>query len=57
MTVKLIDYFGTVYDYKDVLEIKDFPEQDSLIIKTAEREIVISKQHIKLTIEKFEVEL
>lgn len=57
MTVKLTDCFGTVYEYKDVFQIVNFPKSDSLIIKTAKGEFVISKQHIKLTIEKFEVEL
>lgn len=57
MTVKLTSYSGTVYEYKDVFQIDNFPKSDSLIIKTAKGEFVISKQHIKLTIEKFEVEL
>lgn len=57
MTVKLTVCFGTVYEYKDVFQIVNFPKSDSLIIKTAKGEFAISKQHIKLTIEKFEIEL
>ena len=57
MTVKLTGYSGTVYEYKDVFQIDNLPESDSLIIKTEKGEFAISKQHIKLTVEKFEVEL
>lgn len=57
MTVKLTDCFGTVYEYKDVFQIDNFPKSDFLIIKTTKGDFAISKQNKDIIIEKFEVEL